>query len=68
MNKLSLDALKERAGTVASEELLLSISGGTENDCHPCIHENADTSAPGDGTARHFLALGNALAHWLWCE
>lgn len=34
MNKLSLDALKERAGAVASEELLLSISGGTENACH----------------------------------
>tara|TARA_B110000093_G_scaffold99857_1_gene107373 strand:+ start:135 stop:326 length:192 start_codon:yes stop_codon:yes gene_type:complete len=36
MSKLSLDALKERAGAVASEELLNSISGGTANDCHPC--------------------------------
>jgi hypothetical protein len=35
MSKLSLDALKERAGAVASEELLNSISGGTANDCHP---------------------------------
>ena len=34
MSKLSLDALKERAGAVASEELLNSISGGTENACH----------------------------------
>lgn len=32
--KLSLDALKERAGAVASEELLLSITGGRENACH----------------------------------
>ena len=29
MSKLSLDALKERAGAVASEELLNTISGGT---------------------------------------
>jgi len=34
MSKLSLDALKERAGAVASEELLNTISGGTESDCH----------------------------------
>lgn len=35
MSKLTLDALKERAGDVASDELLNSISGGTEDDCHP---------------------------------
>ena len=34
MSKLTLDALKERAGAVASEDLLNSISGGTENACH----------------------------------
>lgn len=34
MNKLSLDALKERAEAVATEDLLLTISGGTENSCH----------------------------------
>lgn len=34
MSKLTLDALKERAETVATDELLLSISGGTENSCH----------------------------------
>ncbi|MFI0428453.1 hypothetical protein [Mariniflexile sp. HMF6888] len=34
MSKLSLDALKERAEAVASEDLLNSISGGTENACH----------------------------------
>ncbi len=32
--KLTMDALKERADAVASEELLLTISGGTENACH----------------------------------
>lgn len=34
MGKLSLEALKERAEAVASEELLNSISGGTEDSCH----------------------------------
>lgn len=34
MSKLSLDALKKRAEAVASEELLATISGGTENACH----------------------------------
>jgi len=32
--KLSLDALKERAEAVASEELLGTISGGLEEACH----------------------------------
>jgi len=40
MNKLSLDALKQRAEAIASEDLLLSISGGTENACH-----DGDTAA-----------------------
>jgi len=39
MSKLSLDALKERAEAVASEELLNSISGGTENACHDDTQE-----------------------------
>ena len=34
MSKLSLEALKERAEAVASEDLLNSISGGTQNACH----------------------------------
>jgi|AntRauMFilla1563_2_1112583.scaffolds.fasta_scaffold17768_4 hypothetical protein len=34
MSKLSLDALKERAGATASTELLSTISGGLENACH----------------------------------
>lgn len=68
MSKLLLDALKERAEAVASIDLLNTISGGTENDCHPCIHTNADTSTPGDGVATHFLTAGYALGHWLFCE
>ncbi|WP_339708564.1 hypothetical protein [uncultured Kriegella sp.] len=34
MSKLSLDALKQRAEAVASDELLNTISGGLENACH----------------------------------
>lgn len=39
--KLSLDALKERAGATASMDLLATISGGTENACHqvPLNHQ-----------------------------
>jgi hypothetical protein len=33
--KLSLDTLKERAGATASMDLLATINGGTENQCHP---------------------------------
>lgn len=32
--KLSLDALQERVQTVASTELMESISGGKASDCH----------------------------------
>ncbi|MEZ4786460.1 MAG: hypothetical protein R2790_00880 [Flavobacterium haoranii] len=42
MSKLSLDALKERAEATASTELLATISGGTENSCHP---DTADYAA-----------------------
>lgn len=34
MTKLSFEALKQRAEAIASEELLMTISGGTENACH----------------------------------
>ena len=34
MSKLSFEALQKRAGEVVSQELLNSISGGTENACH----------------------------------
>ena len=40
-SRLSISALKERAGDIASEELLSKISGGTANDCHdPCDGSN----------------------------
>jgi len=35
--KLSLEALKERAEAVASEELMGSISGGLLNACHNSV-------------------------------
>ena len=60
--KLTLDALKERADAVASEELLSTISGGTENDCHE--EPSPDYSTPGDGAAGAFLRLGDAIRHW----
>lgn len=34
MTKLSLDALKQKAEAIASEDLLATISGGTQNACH----------------------------------
>ena len=34
MSKLTLDALKERASEIASDQLMNSISGGLENACH----------------------------------
>jgi hypothetical protein len=40
MNKLSLTALKERAETIVSEELLSAINGGLENDCHAIVVQN----------------------------
>ncbi|WP_396159385.1 hypothetical protein [Flavobacterium sp.] len=56
MKKLNLDALKERAGAIASTELLASISGGTDNACHdkvntretnPTVKDNIPTIRPG---------------------
>jgi hypothetical protein len=35
--KLSLDALKNRAEAVASEQLLESIAGGQEQACHDTV-------------------------------
>lgn len=34
MSKLSLEALRMRAESIVSEELMVSISGGTANACH----------------------------------
>ncbi|SNR86830.1 hypothetical protein [Flavobacterium sp. ov086] len=40
--KLSLDALKERAEAVASEELLNEIKGGNANGCHSKMEQAAE--------------------------
>jgi hypothetical protein len=53
--KLSLDALKERAEGVASEELLKSISGGLEEACHD--KDCNSTSDKAVGIAELFLWL-----------
>lgn len=39
MSKLSLEALQMRAEVIASEDLLATISGGTENACHNVVAE-----------------------------
>lgn len=52
--KLSLDALKERAGATASIDLLATISGGTDNACH------CENPRPPVG------AQGKALVDWLF--
>jgi hypothetical protein len=46
MSKLSLDALKERAEAIASEELMASINGGTENSCHNGTPSTPAVTAP----------------------
>lgn len=68
MSKLTLDALKDRAESVASEDLLLSISGGTENACHdggsqrhPLNQQYQDT-----GGRNPLSPVGQWLADWLW--
>jgi hypothetical protein len=51
--KLSLEALKERAEATASIELLATISGGLENDCHDVPTWTVDctcTTTPATGT------------------
>lgn len=62
MSKLTLDALKSKADAVASNDLLATISGGNENDCHTI---EPDYSTPGDGSATHFLELGDAIRDWI---
>jgi hypothetical protein len=42
MKKMSLDALREKAGSLASNELLNTISGGLENGCHVTTQQNPD--------------------------
>jgi len=69
--KLTLEALKERADAVASEELLLSISGGTDGDCHAeeeteeAQHRDLTPAAGDPHSVSSALALGYAISDWL---
>lgn len=56
MNKLSFDALKERAEATASEELLETISGGVANSCHASI-KDVEATLQGWGTVMDFINL-----------
>jgi hypothetical protein len=69
MSKLSLEALKERAEAVASEELLNSISGGTENSCHddePTERHPLNEQYDETGGRNPLSPLGQAIVDWLW--
>lgn len=57
MSKLSFDALKERAEAVASNELLNSISGGTENACHDSSQETLEGAATSTTAAEMYKKL-----------
>jgi len=66
MSKLSLDALAQRADLVATEDLLSSINGGTENDCHP--EEDDGNTTAGDaamGEAEVQKDLIDGVMDWL---
>jgi hypothetical protein len=66
MSKLSLEALKMRAESTASEDLLATISGGTENSCHGneavMNHVNHVQNQPRPG----YTPLGEAILRWLF--
>jgi len=64
MSKLSLEALRERAEAVASENLLATISGGTENEYHcdytPPGEMNSSWNWQGTGAAYFHMIFGSA--------
>lgn len=65
MKKLSLEALKQRAEAIASEDLLKTISGGTENSCHNqgvINHVNHVQGQPRPG----YSPLGEALLRMIF--
>jgi len=69
MSKLSLDALKMRAEATASEDLLATISGGTENSCHnnPLTPEYQIEKAKAESEL--YKPIGDAIKDWwngLW--
>jgi hypothetical protein len=68
MSKLTLNALKERVETVATDELLLSISGGTENSCHDEPQSSACTQCQRDYvlTQGSHTPLGTWLLHLIF--
>lgn len=55
MSKLSLNALKERAEAIASQDLLNSISGGTENACHDGTETKTDWWAVVGGVIMYYM-------------
>lgn len=61
MSKLTLDALKSKADAVASNDLLATISGGTENDCHTPPMDECDDCAHQTQTVG-----AGAVAHGWW--
>ena len=63
MSKLSLDALKERAESVASEDLLKSISGGIQNACHDGCQQCKETAVQTQGA---YNGLSYTIIHWLF--
>ncbi len=67
MSKLSLEALKMRAEAVASEDLLATISGGTENACHDGVMEILQKNA--EIEAEMYKKISESIADWwnsLW--
>jgi len=48
MSKLTLNALKQRADSVVSGELLTAISGGMQNACHDSSGSGNPCDTPND--------------------
>jgi hypothetical protein len=65
--KLSLDALKERAGATASMDLLATISGGEENACHDTPRHPLNQQYDDIPTTRNpYNHTGQMLMDWLY--
>lgn len=64
--KLSLDALKERAGAVASEELMGSITGGVANACHDGVGQAVRDGVNAQSKAEYdmYKEIGDRIANW----
>lgn len=66
--KLSLDALKERAEIIGTVELLETISGGTENTCHDCIHTTMLYNPKNYKDGETGAWLGALIGHLFFCD